>query len=173
MSLIHEALKKVERQRQLGKAPTLDSPRFRRRRRRWPWVFVVLLALGATAAWTWRVPLVHKARSVAARVMGSGVAAGPAATRETRTPPPTVPAHAAERQNRAPGYRRLPGNRRTRLWQRPRRKSKRRAENPRRSPRPVRRHRSRQRSLLRIPGKVRQAARRGMLRRLAGESRQL
>ncbi|MGB8636192.1 MAG: general secretion pathway protein GspB [Rhodanobacteraceae bacterium] len=95
MSLIHEALKKVERQRQLGKAPTLDSPRFRRRRRRWPWVFVVLLALVAVGAWAWRGPLIHKARSVATRIMGSDVAA-------SSTPAPATRSPADSRESKAP-----------------------------------------------------------------------
>ncbi len=55
MSLIHDALKKAEYQRQLGEAPTLDSPRFQRRRRaRWPWLVllvVVVLVLAALGYW--------------------------------------------------------------------------------------------------------------------------
>lgn len=74
MSLIHEALKKVERQRQLGAAPTLDSPRFQRRRRRWPWLLLLVLVVLVAGAWTWRGPLVHKARSLASHFVTSNQA---------------------------------------------------------------------------------------------------
>ena len=55
MSLIHEALKKVERQRQLGQAPTLNTPAFgRRRRARWPWLLALVVVLVAAASgWFW------------------------------------------------------------------------------------------------------------------------
>lgn len=73
MSLIHEALKKVERQRQLGSVPTLDSPRYQRRRPRWPWLLLVLLIFVLAGAWIWRAPLVHKARTVVSLLTGSEV----------------------------------------------------------------------------------------------------
>ena len=77
MSLLHDALKKAERQRQLGKAPTLDSPRFRRRRRRWPWFIVLLLVAGLVGAWVWRQPLLHKARATYAYLRGAPSAPTP------------------------------------------------------------------------------------------------
>lgn len=52
MSLIHDALKKAEHQRQLGKAPTLDTPVFSRPRpRRWILPLLVLLVVAAAMAW--------------------------------------------------------------------------------------------------------------------------
>lgn len=99
MSLIHEALKKVERQRQVGTAPTLDSPQFRRHRRapRWPWLLLLVLIFLVAGAWIWRVPLVHNARSVASQLVGSNEAgSGERTTAQAapnaRQPAPGVPA---------------------------------------------------------------------------------
>lgn len=70
MSLIHEALKKVERQRHLGKAPSLDSPAYSRgRRRRWPWVMVLLVILVVAGAWHWRAALLGKGQQLVAMLM--------------------------------------------------------------------------------------------------------
>ncbi|MEO7916584.1 MAG: hypothetical protein ABIR16_02980, partial [Dokdonella sp.] len=58
MSLILEALKKSERQRQIGTAPTLSTPPMNRRPKRslLPWLVIAIVVAGVAGWWLSREP---------------------------------------------------------------------------------------------------------------------
>lgn len=114
MSLIHEALKKVERQRLLGKAPTLDSPAFQHRRKgRWvlPALALAVVLASICLLWLWRTPAqpaaeLARAAPETAATARAPTAGAPVSTAASRKPalekprpspaaPPPKPAAAA------------------------------------------------------------------------------
>ncbi len=101
MSLIHEALKKAEQQRQLGSVPTLGSPVLSTRRRR-AWLGPLLSLLGAAillgGAWWWmhQRPLPPAAANPATTAPAlPAPATKPAADGQPVATPTPVPQHVA------------------------------------------------------------------------------
>ena len=89
MSYILDALKKSERERALGRVPTLDTPVAAPRRRAWRWAAAAaaLLALAGGAGW-WLAPR----QAVAPATPAAGTGPAPAAA---RAPAPRAPTAAS------------------------------------------------------------------------------
>ena len=115
MSLILEALKKSERQRQVGTAPTLATPPMSRKRKRslLPWLVVAIVVAGAAGWWLSReavpepTPVAETTPAPAASKMAPAAAKTikPEVPMTTVAPPPekpvTAPAAPANTQESA------------------------------------------------------------------------
>lgn len=98
MSLILEALKKSERQRRLGEAPSLGSPvmAVRRQRSRLPLLFALIVAALAVGWWLRRTP---EPAPVAPAIVESTPAAASSAPAPDAGAAPAVPANPSEREH--------------------------------------------------------------------------
>lgn len=103
MSLILEALKKSERQRQIGHAPTLATPMMTRRRRRspLPWLVGAIVIAAGAGWWLSRDRIVGTPAVPAQSAPAAAKSSRPAAPM-TVTPPPKKPGAGAAARAAAP-----------------------------------------------------------------------